>query len=365
MGRSRILLIPLTLIIVLSIVRPVPAQEPPPLILAEYGPHGVGTTSMTFVDSSRQDHEVRVDIWYPAIIPEGETYIPGGLSDAEPERRDAPYPLVLASHPFPFTSSGWGSSTYGDRAGHLASHGFVVAAPDHRDRPPIWWNLADRPLDTLFVLNQLAEHPGDHLRGVINTDQVGVWGGSLGGYTAITLNGAWIDLPYLAEWCATGRGNESFDPCGITDHWDEFAQFHAEVNLGTDAPWPSFGDERIRAVVAVVPWGGPVFGADGLAAATVPTLLIGAVQDRDAPYARDAVFMYNHLGSEEHYLISLIGASHGSVFHGSLREYVFHFTTAYFGYHLSGQEAYASYLTADFVEQFDDLAWGPVETQEE
>jgi hypothetical protein len=41
-----------------------------------------------------------------------------------------------------------------------------------------------------------------------------------------------------------------------------------------------------------------------------------------------------------------------------------HFTTAFFGYYLQGQDDYAEYFTADFVEQIADLAWGPVEPEQ-
>ena len=36
-----------------------------------------------------------------------------------------------------------------------------------------------------------------------------------------------------------------------------------------------------------------------------------------------------------------------------------HFATAFFGYYLQGQEAYAQYLTADFVNGVEGLVWGP------
>jgi hypothetical protein len=36
-----------------------------------------------------------------------------------------------------------------------------------------------------------------------------------------------------------------------------------------------------------------------------------------------------------------------------------HLMTAYFGYYLQGQEDYAQYLTEDYVDNIEGLAWGP------
>ena len=43
------------------------------------------------------------------------------------------------------------------------------------------------------------------------------------------------------------------------------------------------------------------------------------------------------------------------------RERMDHFVTTFFGYHLQGRDDYAGYFSEDFVERFDDLAWGVYE----
>ena len=35
-----------------------------------------------------------------------------------------------------------------------------------------------------------------------------------------------------------------------------------------------------------------------------------------------------------------------------------HFAAAFFGYHLQGRNEYANYFSEEFINQFDDLAWG-------
>ena len=42
--------------------------------------------------------------------------------------------------------------------------------------------------------------------------------------------------------------------------------------------------------------------------------------------------------------------------YGALR--LKHFATTLFGYYLQGREDYAEYFSEDFVNRFDDLAWG-------
>jgi predicted dienelactone hydrolase len=74
-------------------------------------------------------------------------------------------------------------------AKHLVSHGFVVAGVNHQDTSEGWRALVDRPLDILFLLNQLANLEDDPLAGMIDTDNVGVMGYSFGGYTTIDIGG--------------------------------------------------------------------------------------------------------------------------------------------------------------------------------
>lgn len=35
-----------------------------------------------------------------------------------------------------------------------------------------------------------------------------------------------------------------------------------------------------------------------------------------------------------------------------------HFATAFFGYYLQGRQDYAEYFSQEFVDQYEDLAWG-------
>jgi predicted dienelactone hydrolase len=363
MKLPRIFLIPLILIIVLiSAVGPVPAQESTPTLLAEYGPYDVGKTAMTFVDESRDDRELDIVIWYPALIPDGVEAPDTSLSDAEPDTGGAPYPLIMYSHGYGGNSSQL--TEFFNYAGQVTSYGFVLVGLNHRDGARMWPSFTERPLDILFALEQLAELAEDNLAGIIDTEHTGILGYSLGGYAALTMAGARVDPMYLSDWCEDQQERSiRYDPCQVASDWDAFTESIAKVNLVTDTLWPSLSDQRIRAIEAWVPWGGPLFGEEGLAAATVPTLIMGATRDRIAPYERDAAFMYTHLGAQERFLLTFVGDDH--LFIGSPKNMqpAFHFSMAFFGYYLQEHEDYAEYLTEDFVEQFEYLAWGSYEPE--
>ena len=64
---------------------------------------------------------------------------------------------------------------------------------------------------------------------------------------------------------------------------------------------------------------------------------------------------------EERYLLSFIGDDHYFIGKAQNTRPAFHFLLAFFGYHLQGEDDYARYLTPEFVEQIDHLAWGVYE----
>ncbi len=178
------------------------------------GPASVGVATTSLTDSSR-GRTLPVEVWYPiassgaasdVIDFETDTDRRAALSpllDASPAEcvatttnatRDASatageYPVVLYSHCY--TCTRWSAHAVMER---LASHGFVVVAPDHEgdtlfDRldgtpSPLDNALVDvREADIRFVLDQVLT--GDALpEGVTaNASQVGMLGHSIGSIT--------------------------------------------------------------------------------------------------------------------------------------------------------------------------------------
>jgi predicted dienelactone hydrolase len=161
----------------------------------EVGPYAVGTTTLTFVDSTRptppngdipaSEHRTLVtEVWYPRVADgtDSETRDAAGL------RAEGPYPRIVHSHGF--MSSRLDSSGLG---AFLASHGYVVAAPDfpltHRLAPggPNVVDAAAQPQDVRFIADALLDESAGEgvLSGLMNDAGLGFVGVSLGAYTTV------------------------------------------------------------------------------------------------------------------------------------------------------------------------------------
>jgi len=142
------------------------------------GKLAVGVTTADAVDGSRGNRTLPIEIWYPARR---------SGRNAEPRRQR--HPLVLIAHGL------CGSRLYYDYlAVHLASHGFVVAAPDFPgvtraacDAGQLHLSFPDLALDLSFVARELHEAAGPlgmwarHVRGTAT----GLIGNSLGGIAVV------------------------------------------------------------------------------------------------------------------------------------------------------------------------------------
>ena len=124
--------------------------------------------------------------------------------------------LPPGQSPVLLISNGLGADrlAFGDLAEHLASHGFAVVALEHpgsskqqvedffrgaiREVVPAS-ELLDRPLDISFLLDEFETNPS--LQNRLNSKQVGVFGHSIGGYTALAIAGAKFNLNQLQQQC--------------------------------------------------------------------------------------------------------------------------------------------------------------------
>jgi predicted dienelactone hydrolase len=116
-----------------------------------------------------------------------------------PPSAQTPYPLIIFSHGFHGNPK---QSRFLTLA--LSQHGYLVFAPEHRDaglngaslrdklgRPDTWSDSSsrDRAEDVDKVLDALKSD--QKWKAVINWNEVGLAGHSLGGYTVLGLSGAW------------------------------------------------------------------------------------------------------------------------------------------------------------------------------
>lgn len=154
----------------------------------------------------------KVAVWYPAAEPERSiAYSRSGdmgrvATDSPPLGACPPVPLVLFSHEFGGCAL---QSIFITE--ELARHGYVVAAPDHRDAgcavgsddlkplrsdkwflaPGLWSDesAVDRLDDLRDVMHLVAQDPA--LAPIVDASNVGAVGHSLGGYTVIGMAGGW------------------------------------------------------------------------------------------------------------------------------------------------------------------------------
>jgi len=347
---------------------PIPPSLPTPspslplaFPLSEPGPYFAGNRVYSIVDDSRDGREIRLTIWYPALqqVDAQGRVIP---RDAPPDLSGAPYPLIL-------TGTNSGSLLF---RSHLASYGFVmviVNSPSFSYTAP--WNntVIDGPLDFLFALDVLTSNPPEGLEGILDTDRVGVAGYSSDGFFSLALGGARINPEYYFSQCAqTPNMDPPLSPfwteyfCNLSERWDEFSsQVGAEISTVSDGLWQPTTDDRILAVMPMAPDSAWLYGAEGLAAIHVPSLIIAGTADDLVSYEMASCYIYEHLVNSDRVLISFIGRGHMMVENEEVIGRINHFAVAFFGYYLQGREDFARFFSEDFVAQQDDLAWGVYE----
>ncbi len=343
--------------------QPLPWSEPD-----QVGPYAVGATTRTFVDD--RGVELTMELWYPAVPAEGaEPSDYGNLSvvraafrDADVDVRGAPYPLVAFSH-------GFGGIRYQSTflTEHLASHGFVVVAPDHPNNTTfdLDEDLTDavalaRPGDVSSAVDRvvaLSEGTG-RLEGIVGDGTFAMVGHSFGAWTSLAVGGGTVDLDATLAHCA--------------EHDDPSCRF---LSL-TDVPDASdtVPDPRAATVVTLAPGGAYTFGDGGLLSVPTP-MVIGGRLDGDLPYDEEIRPAYDALG-EPKTLVTLARTGHWAF--TDLCELVDFFddcggeddgfmdpdvvqartntlTTAHLRWTMLGSEADAAWLDADAWESDPDV----------
>ena len=344
MNKSKVIGLLIVWVVLLSFaVTGTASQDKSPVSVA--GSYQIGFQFMDLTDTSREDRLLKAFVWYPALVAK-DTPRP-----YPPDASGAPYPLIIYSHGY-----GGAPTEATSIIERLVSHGFVVAAVDHKDLDNPDLAIVNRPLDVLFLLNQLAALDADNpLAGMIDTDNVGVTGFSMGGYTTMMAGGARFNPEYFKAWCADHPDVEPDFYCDVIPNWDKIAAYHdqfapASSNASDDGLWSPLTNERIKAILPLAPCRAQYFGEEGLANIRIPTFIVGATDDESCPYDLDASYFYTHLGSPDRSLVTLQKRTHILV----IREtpLLMQYETAFFGLHLQGKTDYAQYLTPDTASAF-------------
>jgi predicted dienelactone hydrolase len=364
--------------------------------LASFGQYDIGVTTLELLAGNRvdvvqterggeniiYDRPLTVELWYPADLQGGES---GGsyaavtrnpeitatlhgraVRAAQAYTDDGPYPLVIISHGHPgnrFLMSHTAES--------LASKGYVVASIDHTDSTydsvqNFQSTLYNRPLDQRFVIETLAGLEGDDpIPGdMIDGATVGVIGYSMGGYGLVNNLGGGYNDELVENFMAPPNGLFAAHTSGNPQYRDSL-------------------DSRIKAGVAVGPWGknNNFWRAEDLAGINVPTFYIAGSADTVSGYENGTRAIFEGAVNSDRYLLTFKNAGHnagapiplpvevrdseGQIGAGHYTDPVWdnvrmnnimdHFVTAYFDYHLKGDEAKLDYF--DLVEDGADAVY--------
>jgi predicted dienelactone hydrolase len=218
-----------------------------------------------------EDRTILVNVWYPTTDTEGDNprylgtrvdfEVFEGATVAPPVHADG-YPVLIHSH---------GDRAFGGELAHvarvMASHGWVVVAPDHTDNlfpsgeDNALSHYIERPLDITHALDVIAALPADDPLSRAVTDRVILSGHSRGTYTTFASGGGTYDADALDEVCASDEA--------LMCTPEERAVFAAGL-----------GDPR---VVGIIPMAGNIrrryFGPEGHLSVDKPLLWITGSED--------------------------------------------------------------------------------------
>ncbi|MEA5583091.1 alpha/beta hydrolase [Nodularia harveyana UHCC-0300] len=222
-----------------------------------------------------------------------------------------PAPVIVISH-----GLGTDSSNFEYLATHLASHGLAVVVPNHPGSTSLHHpsnaviepdEFQDQPLDVKYILNQLEQinDSDSRFQGRLNLQQVGVFGQSLGGYTALALAGAEINFPQLENDCTPEALNQSWN-MSLLFQCSALAlkqDSHQEYNLQ---------DDRVKAAIAVNPITSSIFGQAGFSHIKTPVMIVSSSGDSVAPALYEQIQPFSWLQNAPKYLVMLLGGTHFS-----------------------------------------------------
>lgn len=257
--------------------------------LTRPGRYGVQQYRLSLNDADR-NRQFYVDIYRPQTLPPGEI------------------PVTVYSHGLGDIP---GSAQV--EAEHLASHGFVVATPQHpgsdtsqleefeaglSNRIYLVSDFVDRPQDISYLLDQLEALNEEEFEGRLDLNHVGVSGHSFGGYTALALAGAIFDFDYLAKQCNR-----------------PFRYLNVSLLLQCDAlKLPrldyDFRDPRITSVAVKNPVNSSVFGPEGLGKIELPVLVAAGSHDPATPAVFEQFNTFPWFLTRPKYLVLMEGQAH-------------------------------------------------------
>ena len=252
-----------------------------PVDLSQPGQYQISQQTLKLYDQ-RRDRQLNTDLF----LPQGKI---------------EPIPVIVVSN-----GLGAKRDRFEELAAHLTSHGFAVVIPDHpgsdRDQQKAFLkglykenfaatDFIDRPRDVSFILDEL-ERINPSFNNQLDLEQVGIFGYSIGGTTALSLAGAEFDFTQLEQDC-----DRSLNLLNISVLYQCRA-------LELPRQKQPLKDERIKAVYMFVPFGQSMFDRQSLNDIAIPVLL--QVVDRDflTSLLSEHLPLFSSLGKNSYLVIS-------------------------------------------------------------
>jgi predicted dienelactone hydrolase len=206
----------------------------------------------------------------------------------------------------------------------------------------------------------IASIAGSFLSGLVDANRTGLVGYSMGGYGVVnTIGGAYSKA---SETLSGAPPNRLLAERGASN-----PEYRRSM------------DPRIKAAVAIAPWGmqNGFWDADGLKGITTPVLFVAGSVDSVAEYEKGTKAIYQQATNADRYLLTYVNANHNAgapipapaetyAYSEAQKSYPFthyadpvwdttrmnnildHFVTAYFDLHLKGEQDKLAYLGSDW-----------------